>query len=124
ELVLELQNRPDLLPAETQLFIPIECRERGIKSKILENKSAQAQSRQFRRNQQQYSFNSINHFNVAEQNQWPVLPSPLSYPSTLNNNLNETIKSLSTELKTLKENYVTEQKKIEEKYKNHLNLMN
>ncbi|CAF4994406.1 unnamed protein product [Rotaria sp. Silwood1] len=33
ELVLELRNRPDLLPAEAQLFLPTECRENGKEQK-------------------------------------------------------------------------------------------
>jgi hypothetical protein len=124
ELVLELSNRPDLLPAEAQLFIPTECRERGTRTKILENKAARYQ--QMNKNQHQ---RALNHFNLSDQNQWPVLPTPSSYSlttTTTNNNLNlnETIKSFSDELKMLKENYAAEQKKIEEKYKIHINLMN
>ncbi|CAF1329264.1 unnamed protein product [Rotaria magnacalcarata] len=38
ELVLELRNRSDLLPAEVQLFIPTECRESGKGTKTLENR--------------------------------------------------------------------------------------
>jgi hypothetical protein len=124
ELILELRNRPDLLPAEAQLFIPTVCREhgeRGKGTKILENKSSQFH--QLKKNQLHHT---SNHLNVTDYTQWPTLTSPLSHslPSTLYNNINETIKSLSTELRILKENYAIEQKKIEEKYKNHLNLMN
>ncbi|CAF2524027.1 unnamed protein product [Rotaria sp. Silwood2] len=121
ELVLELRNRPDLLPAEAQLFIPTECRESGKITKILKNKSAQYQ--QFNKNQHYQSFN---HLSSDHQNQWPSLPysSYYSSKSDSNTNVNETIKSLNDELKTLKETYAAEQKKLEEKYKNHLNSMN
>jgi hypothetical protein len=122
ELVIELRNRPDLLPAEVQLFVPTECRDYGKGSKILENKSAQ--HHHLMKNQyQQYSFSR---HNVVDRSQWPRLPSSSAGPLTtaLNNNLNETIKSFSDELKQLKETYANEQMKIQEKYKNHLNLMN
>jgi hypothetical protein len=84
ELVTELRNRPGLLPAASQIFIPTECRE-GVKgAKILENKSAQYHH-QLKSNRQQHSFYQ---HNVADQNQWPSPPPPLSNPftTTLNNN--------------------------------------
>ncbi|CAF3371340.1 unnamed protein product [Rotaria socialis] len=85
ELVLELRNRPDLLPAEAQLFIPTECRESGKETKILENKSAQYQ--QFKKNQNQ-QYHPFNHLSSDYKNQWPSSPhsSSDSHASISNNN--------------------------------------
>ncbi|CAF4676290.1 unnamed protein product, partial [Rotaria socialis] len=85
ELVLELRNRPDLLPAEAQLFIPTECRESGKGTKILENKSAQYQ--QFKKNQNQ-QYHPFNHLSSDYKNQWPSSPhsSSDSHASISNNN--------------------------------------
>ncbi|CAF4505908.1 unnamed protein product [Rotaria sp. Silwood2] len=70
--------------------------------------------------------NSPGHTKQRYQSQWPSLPSASLYSSTtsLNDNLIETTKSLSNELKIIKENYAAEQKRLEERYNNHLNLMN
>ncbi|CAF1005339.1 unnamed protein product [Didymodactylos carnosus] len=119
ELVLELQSRPDLLPAQAQLFILSECREPGQRTRVLENKAVQ-HKQQLKFNQQQQR--SCIKLNYSKQNQWPSFPSSLSSQATIiNNNLNETIKSLSEELRNLKENYAAVQLKIEVKYKNHIN---
>ncbi|CAF1300683.1 unnamed protein product [Rotaria magnacalcarata] len=116
EHVLELRNLVDLLPAEAQLFIPTEYRENGKETKILENKSAQYQ--QFKKNQNQH-YHSFNRLSSDYKNQWPSLPhsSSDSHAPISCNNLNDTIKSLKDELNLLKENYASEQTKIEEKYK-------
>ncbi|CAF4421766.1 unnamed protein product [Rotaria sp. Silwood2] len=121
ELINELKTRPDLLPTATQLFIPTDCREHGSKIKVLENKLTQNQISN--KNQHQLI---VHHSNFADQSQWPSLPSASLYSSTtsLNDNLIETTKSLSNELKIIKENYAAEQKRLEERYNNHLNLMN
>ncbi|CAF4053856.1 unnamed protein product [Rotaria magnacalcarata] len=112
EPVLELRNHPDLFPAEAQLFIPTECRESGKGTKILENKSAQYE--QFKKNQNQH-YHPFNHLSSDYKNQWPSLPhsSSDSRTSISNNNLNNTIESLKDELNLLKENYASEQTKIE-----------
>jgi hypothetical protein len=112
-------SRPDLLPAEEQLLIPTECRESGKGTKILENKSAQY--RQFKKNQNQH-YHPFNHLSSDYKNQWPSLlhSSSDSHTPISNKNLNDTIKSLKDELNLLKENYASEQTKIEEKYKKHL----
>ncbi|CAF4496543.1 unnamed protein product [Rotaria sp. Silwood2] len=121
ELINELKTRPDLLPTATQIFIPTDCREHGSKIKVLENKLTQNQISN--KNQHQLI---VHHSNFADQSQWPSLPSASLYSSTtsLNDNLIETTKSLSNELKIIKENYAAEQKRLEERYNNHLNLMN
>ncbi|CAF3979576.1 unnamed protein product [Rotaria magnacalcarata] len=95
ELVLELRNRSDLLPAE------------------------------FKKNQNQH-YHPFNRLSSDYKNQWASLPhsSSDSHTPISNNNLNGTIKSLKDELNLLKENYASEQTKIEEKYKKHLISMN
>ncbi|CAF0930593.1 unnamed protein product [Didymodactylos carnosus] len=80
ELVLELRSRPDLLPAQAQLFIPPECREPEQRTRVLENKAAQHEQ-QLKINQQPQR--SCIKFNYSNQNQWPSLPSSLSSHATV-----------------------------------------
>ncbi|CAF1365526.1 unnamed protein product [Didymodactylos carnosus] len=122
QLVFELRKRPDLLPPEAQLFIPSECRENGENTKVLENKSAKFQQ-QLKKQRQHLQRN----FNYNDLNAWPSISPSLTNTTTtmqINTNINGTIKTLSDELQKLKWDYVDEQRKIEEKYKNHLNLLN
>ena len=124
QVIVELRNRPELLPADVQLFIPSDYRDHLNRGKIIQNKNTQYQ--------QHSRLNSHHHMVTSQQNfhddnYWPSLPSPsrllANTTSTMNNDLNETIKSLGEELNKLKNNYREEEKRLEEKYQNHLSSM-
>ncbi|CAF1645022.1 unnamed protein product, partial [Didymodactylos carnosus] len=102
---------------DVQLFIPSEYRNSNERNKVLYNKKTQQQKQ--RQDEQRYNRNDYNAWPSVNSNVTTLAPLSPSYQ-----NLNETIKSLSNALNTLKQNYLQEQQKIEQKYKEHLNGIN
>jgi prefoldin subunit 5 len=109
QTILELKKHPEKLPQHVQLFIPSQYRDKNDKTKIIQNKTVYHQQQ---------------HYNRNDQNQWPVIGSSSSLiNTTINQNLNETIKSLNNELQELKKRYEEDQQRIESKYSEHINSM-
>ncbi|CAF1304812.1 unnamed protein product [Adineta steineri] len=106
-LIIELRNRPDLLPPGVQLFIPTDFREQGERTKVIRNKSAENHLQQMEK-QLIYERNDIR--------AWPQMPSKYT-------NLADSVKELDNELQTLKKNFEDEQNKIEQKYKQQQNIV-
>ncbi|CAF1315062.1 unnamed protein product [Didymodactylos carnosus] len=117
ELIYELRKRSDKLPVDVQLFIPSEYRNSDERNKVIYNKKAQQQKQ--RQDEQRYNRNDYNAWPSVNSNVTTLVPLSPSYQT-----LNETIKSLDNALNALKQNYLQEQQKIEQKYKEHLNGIN
>jgi hypothetical protein len=110
QLILELKKHPEKLPQHVQLFIPSQYRDKNDKSKIIQNKTTL-------HHQQQY--------NINDQNQWPSSISSSPDKNTIiNQNLNETIKSLNNELQELKRRFEEDQQRLKSKYSEHINSIN
>ncbi|CAF0804004.1 unnamed protein product [Didymodactylos carnosus] len=117
ELIYELRKRSDKLPVDVQLFIPSEYRNSDERNKVIYNKKAQQQKQ--RQDEQRYNRNDYNAWPSVNSNVTTLVPLSPSYQT-----LNETIKSLDNALNALKQDYLQEQQKIEQKYKEHLNGIN
>ncbi|CAF3320914.1 unnamed protein product [Rotaria sp. Silwood2] len=116
ELIDELKRHPERMPPEVQLFIPTEYRSED-RRKMIYNEEAYYQNQYVQ--QQQF-------FNKSDVNAWPGLRTT-SVPTTtaaVSNNLSETVKTLSDELKEIKMRHEIVQKQIEEKYKASIEMIN
>ncbi|CAF3849580.1 unnamed protein product [Rotaria sp. Silwood1] len=120
--VTELRKRTDLLPANTQIYIPFECRPSGENNKVIENKTTFMQHQQYQQNPHQ--------FNIMKEdyNTWPILQHNVSNQSastsTNNTNIYDTIQTLKDELEKIKTNYAEEQRRNQQKYSEILILIN
>ncbi|CAF4589736.1 unnamed protein product [Rotaria sp. Silwood2] len=112
QIICELRKLPEKLPQHIQLFIPTEYRNQNDKEKIIQNKTMYHHQQQ----QQYYCRN--------DHNQWPLLTSTTTTNTTMNQNMNEIIKSFNDELVELKKKYKEDQQRNEEKYKEHIELIN
>ncbi|CAF3832224.1 unnamed protein product [Rotaria sp. Silwood1] len=120
--VTELRKRTDLLPANTQIYIPFECRSAGENNKVIENKTTFMQQQQYQQNPHQ--------FNIMKEdyNTWPILQHNVSNQSastsTNNTNIYDAIQTLKDELEKIKTNYAEEQRRNQQKYSEILILIN
>ncbi|CAF3342598.1 unnamed protein product [Rotaria sp. Silwood2] len=112
QIICELRKHLEKLPQHIQLFIPSEYRNQNDKEKIIQNKTMYHHPQQ----QQYYCRN--------DHNQWPLLTSTTTNNTTTNQNMNEIIKSFNDELVELKKKYKEDQQRNEEKYKEHIDLIN
>jgi len=96
QLILELKKHPEKLPQHVQLFIPSQYRDKNDKSKIIQNKTTKQQKRP--------KPMAIFHLFI------------IRYTTTINQKLNETIKSLNNELQELKRRFEENQQRIKSKY--------
>jgi hypothetical protein len=115
QLIDELRRHPERLPPDIHLFIPSEYRSQNDKSKSIHNREVY----EYQQYHPPLQFQSR-----TQNNPWPELNSTTS--TTTNNivNLNETITSLSDELKQVQQRHENEQKRIEQKLKSTLIMMN
>ncbi|CAF4417420.1 unnamed protein product [Rotaria magnacalcarata] len=74
------------------------------------------QSKRVHLHSQQKPYNNNDHIQWPSLNQYPATKTTL-----MNQNLNDTIKSFSDELRELKKTYNEDQRRIKEKYKDHTN---
>ncbi|CAF1650852.1 unnamed protein product [Rotaria sp. Silwood1] len=115
QLIDELKKHPERLPPDTHLFIPSEYRSQNDKSKSIYNHEVY-EYQQYHRSSQ---FQSRTYYNP-----WPEINCTTSTTTSNIMNMSGTIKSLSEELKQVQQRHENEQKRIEQKFKTSLMMMN
>ncbi|CAF2473851.1 unnamed protein product [Rotaria sp. Silwood2] len=123
QIVSELRKRPNCLPPQVQLFIPVDCRPIGNSTKILNNASASSTSQKI---------NCLTNNNFTHKSEWPSLPAAANSQQILSMSAigkqliaEQTIKSFSNDLNELKQDYLEEQRKIDQRFQEQLkNIQN
>jgi hypothetical protein len=115
QLIFELKRHPERLPPDVQLFIPSGYRNQNDRSRTIYNKEA-IESQQYI---QQSQFNYRTDYNV-----WSRMKPNTTNSSTTDQELLNTIKVLSDELKDVKQRHLMEQQRIEQKFKSNMSIMN
>ncbi|CAF3942065.1 unnamed protein product, partial [Rotaria sp. Silwood1] len=123
QIVSELRKRPNCLPPQVQLFIPVDCRPIGNSTKILNNASASSTS---------HKINCLTHNKLTHNSEWPSVPAAADSQQILGISAigkqliaEQTIKSFSNDLNELKQNYLEEQRKIDQRFQEQLkNIQN
>ncbi|CAF4571394.1 unnamed protein product, partial [Didymodactylos carnosus] len=117
-LIIEMRKHPERLPPDTQLFIPSDFRQQNDRTKSIQSLKSNAPVRLVEP--------------PSDRNDWNAYPALrstsasafVSSNSIASSNLSDTIKTMSNELNEIKTKYEIEQKRIQEKYQEHLTLMN
>ncbi|CAF1526537.1 unnamed protein product [Adineta ricciae] len=122
-LIRKLRERPNLLPPNVRIFIPVDCREQGnLNNKILMNPHMNVMPDKNAGNKQ----TTQNRFDT-NQLAWPALPPASNSPNNTtftNQNYWEELKNKEEELNKTKDEMNKKLSTIEAKYNDHLKKMN
>lgn len=121
QIVSEIRKRPNCLPAQVQLFIPVDCRPSGNSNRILSNPNPTTQKVKY-----------LPTPDTIQANEWPNLPGrthrqQMWDSSILNKQtiFDQTIKSFSNEISELRQKYLDDQRKIEQRFQEQIkNIQN
>ncbi|CAF3844676.1 unnamed protein product [Rotaria sp. Silwood1] len=102
QIVAELRRRPDCLPPQAQFFIPVDCRPKGNYTRKLNNPATVRQQRNF-----------TPQLNINSMNEWPELP-------VRHFNTEQIVNSTVKEIEELKQKYIENQQKIEQRFHEQL----
>ncbi|UJR17594.1 hypothetical protein I4U23_004490 [Adineta vaga] len=115
-LIDELRQKPESLPAEIQFFIPADCRPKGNTNRILSNTIISC-------NEENVSTKCIKGTNM---NAWPNLPVADTHTKAAEQmmekqlTMESKISNFSKELAELKQNYIEDQRKIEQRFQEQI----